>query len=230
MSDVPPEERVFDRIPSPPSRSADYPMRTLTEGKPIRSYSHRYVQLDQGREGACVAFDSTMEAAARPRPFYGDPVRNPPDIATLNGYALEMYELCRDFDQRRYPEGATQLSGMRVGVKLGFWKGYRWATGTPAEQARDVMVAIRLGPVCFASDWHQGMDRRDPDGFLQPTGTVRGGHSYLLSAVSAPGMWVWTPNSWGGAGQGRISYNGLVTLFDGGAEAAIPDVRLLQKR
>ena len=222
-----PADRVFDRIPSPASRSADYPMRAITDGQPIRSYSWRYVQLDQGSEGARVAFDSTMEAAARPRPYFGDPVNDAPDVGELNGYALTVYEKCREFDGHKYASGATQLSGMRVGVALGFWKGYRWATGTPAEKARDVLVAVRYGPVCFAADWHKGMDRADADGYLYPTGAVRGGHSFLLTAVSAKRFAVWTPNSWGGSGQGWLRYGGLITLFEGGAEAAIPTGRLL---
>jgi len=42
-------------------------------------------------------------------------------------------------------------------------------------------------------------------------------------------MWfVWTPNSWGGHGQGKISEEALVVHFENGAEAAIPQQRLLK--
>lgn len=232
-TDIPtPADRTFDRIPSPPSRSAEYPMALLTDGQPVRPYTWQTVQLDQGHEGACVAFDSTMEAAARPRPYFGDPIHHPPDIPALNAYALGMYELCREHDQHRYPSGATQLSGMKVGIDLGYWKAYYWATGTPTEQARQTLVAIRKGPVCFAADWHTGMDHRTPDGYLEPTGAIRGGHSFLLASVGwdhgLGEFYAWTPNSWGGHGQGRLTETSITTLFANGAEAAIPTNRLLQ--
>lgn len=220
-------DRTFDRIPSPVSRSAAYPLLSVLPNLIVRSYSWRYVQLDQGREGACVAFDTTMEAAARPKTFYGDPVKNPPNVDELNRIALTVYERCRVHDNHRFGSGATQLAGMKAGVDFGFWKGYLWATGTPEQKALQTMVAIRLGPVCFASDWHEGMSWPTTPGVLEPTGPTLGGHSYLLSRVDAKKGTVWTPNSWGGSGQGELSHASLVTLFANGAEAGFPVWRRL---
>jgi hypothetical protein len=216
-------DRKFDRIESPASRSAQFPIRLLLDTRVVRSYSWAHVQLDQGQEGDCVAFDTTMEAAARPKPFFGDPVREAPNVRALKTYAHKVVmERCRDHDGRRYDEGATQLAGMKTGVDLGFWSNYYWATGTPEDKARDVLCAVRLGPVCFASDWHTGMSWPRTPGELVPEGDALGGHSYLLTRVSAKRGAVWTPNSWGGEGQGWLTERSLITLFRAGAEAGLP--------
>jgi hypothetical protein len=216
-------DRKLDRIESPSSRSAEYPIRTLLDSLTVRSWTWRHIQLDQGAEGDCVAFDVTMEAAARPKPFFGDPVYDAPLTHVLNGYAHSVVmSRCRFHDQHQYSEGATQLAGMKTGVDLGYWKGYRWATGTPEQKARDVLCAIRLGPVCFASDWHTGMSWPRTPGELVPEGNAIGGHSYLLTKVSAKKGAAWTPNSWGGEGQGWLTEASLISLFRAGAEAGLP--------
>jgi len=59
-------DRTFDRAVRFDERSKEYPIRTLVAAKPLRSFTWRHLQLDQGTEGACTGFSATMEAAARP--------------------------------------------------------------------------------------------------------------------------------------------------------------------
>ena len=87
---------------------------------------------------------------------------------------------------------------------------------------------MRNGPVCFASAWHVGMDSDGPDAVLEPVGRVRGWHAYLFTRFSLKRRAVWTPNSWGGAGQGWITLDSVQRLLDGDGDAAIPTNRRLQ--
>src|SRR3954468_14566520 len=87
------EDRRLDRLPSLNERRlAKYPLRPLlaTVAQKPRAYTWAYVQLDQGNEGACTGFDETTEAAARPKPFFGDPVRKPPRIVDVEREAMKI--------------------------------------------------------------------------------------------------------------------------------------------
>jgi hypothetical protein len=220
-------ERTFDRLPEEDPRSKRYPIRAILPEKKPRSYTWRHVQLDQGSEGACVGFACVMEAAARPVPVWGDPVKNPPNISTVNSIARDHYHQAQDIDQ--YPpgtEGTSVLAGMKIGVANNYWQEYRWATGTPAQQATDVILALGYhGPVVIGANWWSNMDEPDADGFLRPSGFIRGGHAFLLAAYNVGRDAVWTPNSWGGAGQGWISRTSLMKLLKEDGEAAVPVVR-----
>jgi len=225
--------RTFDRRPSIDRRRFRYQMAALpaVADLVISSYSWRYVQLDQGAEGACVLFDVTMEAAARPRPFFGDPVHDPPDVRSLNQRALSDYwetQLSDEFADTPPEEGTSLNAGMHTGMRRGYWGGFMWADPSDAEHAAlQTLAALRHGPVCFACDWYTGMDKADANGYLRDTGAIRGGHSPLLTAVSARRMAAFTPNSWGGEGQGWFDLPTLTRLFERGAEAAIPSARRL---
>jgi hypothetical protein len=213
---------VFDRIPQFDPRSREYPVRALLPAKPPRSYTWRHVQLDQGNEGACVGFACTMEAAARPKPVFGDPVRHPPDLHQLTTAARDHYRAAQRIDP--WPgeayEGTSVLAGMKVGVDRGYWDEYRWALGPgPAAAANDVILAVGYaGPVVMGTWWWSGMSGE----YLRPTGHKLGGHAYLLTSYSKRRDAVWTPNSWGGAGQGWITRADLAALLADDGEAAIP--------
>lgn len=226
-------ERKFDRLISYDVRSADYPVRTvLPDVWPPRSYSWSHYQLDQGNEGACIGFAVTMEAAARPRPFFGDPIyrRSQINWRAVNDDAFDTYHQAQTVDQ--WPgedyEGTSVIAGMKIGLRKGYWSEYRWALGPSSEAAaRDVALSIAYrGPVVIGAWWWTGMDEPDADGFLRPNGIRRGGHAFLLSRYSRRLDAVWTPNSWGGAGQGWIHFGDLVSLLADDGEAAVPVVRL----
>ncbi len=223
-------ERTFDRRPFFDERSRAFPIRTLLADKPARSYSWRHVQLDQGSEGACVGHGVTMDAAARPKPFFGKvETLASADLAEIQGTAFDVYRSAQKIDE--WPgedyEGTSVLAGLKIGQTLGFWKEYRWALGPgPDHAANDVIQAVGYhGPVILGTSWHQGMSNPDDKGFLRPTGAVLGGHCYLVTRYSKPRDAVWTPNSWGGAGQGWISRHDLAELLAAQGEAAMPVMR-----
>lgn len=224
-------DRVFDRVPSFDEKSLDYPIRTLLPDKPARAYTWRHAQTDQGREGACVGHAIVGEAAARPKPVFGDPYWKPPVASTLNSEAYKVYKEAQKIDywDGESYEGTSVLAGMKIGQQRGWWSEYRWALGPGAEAAaNDVILAIGYrGPVVMGTWWHAGMSQPDSKGYLQVTGGKLGGHAYLLTSYSKMRDAVWTPNSWGGYGQGWITRADLVRLLDDEGEAAIPVVRHL---
>lgn len=230
-------ERVFDRIESTnPARDA-YRLSTALEtvgDKPLRSYSWRHVQLDQFAEGACTGFNATMEAAARPKPLWGDPVRrifSPGEIDAMNRIARSVYKRAQQLDI--WPgedyEGSSVDGACLAGRELGWWDGWVWASGTPEQQAEQVIRAVAFrGPVMHGSLWKRGM-RADEHGFMSYSGETLGGHAYLWTKYSIKRDALWTPNSWGGAGQGWVRRLDLVAMFGEGADAALVTKRLKPK-
>jgi hypothetical protein len=174
-----------------------------------------------------------MEAAARPKPVWGAPTKiTPLQRAEIEVYAKNVYYENRRTDE--WPgeayDGSSVAAAMATGKRHSWWDAYVWASTTsPATAAQEVCLALGQGPVVMGSDWLSGMEA-DDTGFFRISGTLLGGHCYLLTSYNRKSDSVWTPNSWGGAGQGRISRAGLVTLFERGADAAFPVHRNLVAR
>lgn len=218
-------ERTFDRRIHFDERSLAFPLRSVLRGRKPRSYSWRYIQLDQGREGACTGFSATMEAAARPVPVFGDPIGQHDPIPIINNIAYNLYKRAQKLDEwegESY-EGSSVLGAAKAGQEMRWWDEYRWALGPGAEAAaEDVILAIGYnGPVMVGSWWYDGMLDADSRGFLRAAGKKVGGHAYLLTRYSVKLDAVWTPNSWGGEGQGWISRSDLVSLLDDDGEACM---------
>jgi hypothetical protein len=230
---IPADERTFDTLPSLNERRLQlFPLADVLEDRPLRSYTWRHVQTDQGREGACVGHGVTQEAAARPKPVFGDPLRDPPNPAVVNAKAYDAYLWAQLHDE--YPStppqaGSSVDAGMRYGLEQGWWREFRWATS-----AWEVAQAVAYhGPVVAGGWWRSGMDRPDADGMMSYSGNKRGGHCFLFTRVrrerSSPASpaAVWTPNSWGGAGQGWLTLDDVDAFLADGGEAAIPMFRHL---
>lgn len=212
----------FDRLIEFDERSKAYPIRTLVEDKPLRSYTWSVpVVLDQGNEGACVGFGWAHELAARPVKV--------PGITNQSGF--DLYHSAQQLDQ--WPgeayEGTSVLAGAKAVQELGFMKEYRWALGPGAAQAEvDLALAVGYkGPAVLGTYWWSGMDTPDAQGYLHPTGTIRGGHCYLINSFSAKygryGVW----NSWGTGFYGWISRLDMAQLLDNEGEACLPITRSL---
>lgn len=221
------EDRRLDRLIEFDERSKDYPVRAVVGGRKPRAYTWRGVTTDQGNQGACVGHAVTQEAAARPVTVFGDPLKAPPDISALNHLAYDVYRRAQRHDPWPGEEpaysGTSVLAGVKVGQEQGWWTTYRWALGPGADKAaQDVILSVGYaGPVIMGTAWHSGMWQADDDGFLHATGDVEGGHAYLLTSYSIKRDAVWTPNSWGGSGQGWISRADLTRLLAAGGEACV---------
>lgn len=204
--------RVFDRLVQFDARSRAFPVRALIAkaAKP-RSYTWSVpVQLDQGSEGACVGFAVSHEAAARPVAVPG----------VTNEVARGVYHAARTLDEWEGEdyEGTSVLAGMKAGQQRKWYAEYRWAFSL-----EDVILAIGYhGPCVLGLNWYTGMMQLDDKGFLRPTGIVVGGHAILANRVNVREKWVGLHNSWGGAVNGKLTFDDLGMLLHQQGEACIP--------
>lgn len=170
---APTEDRVFDRIPSPPSESWRYTVRRAG----VRQARERVevhwgltpdFPLNQAEEGACVGFGVSAELSA-------DPIMLP----TGTPFAFRLYELARERDRAmglHFPEGATVLGGLLAARDLGQIQGFAWA------QTSDELLDAVLGhgSVVLGTNWWSGMDQLTSEGLARIKGWVRGGHCYTI--------------------------------------------------
>lgn len=215
----PHEDPRLDRIPEFDERSRQYPIRSLVEALPLRSYTWNSmgVVLDQGVEGACVGFSIAHELAAMPVP-----------IANVNEVlARRIYSRAKQLDE--WPgeaySGTSVLAGMKAAVEMGYFGEYRWAFGEA-----DLALAIGYkGPAVLGIPWYEGMMHPDAAGYLRPTGTLVGGHAIMCHSISITRDRYAVHNSWGKDwginGNAYIKRADMRALLAKQGEACIPLVR-----
>lgn len=211
----------LDRIPSPPSNSAAYPIRAIVPTTPERRETHWALTgdfpLNQGVQGACTAFGTAAELSALPIA-----------IPTGNAFAFNLYEDIRAEDRAmgyHFPAGATMLAAMRAAKRHGHIQGYRWAQSI--DDIRDAVLTH--GSVVMGTWWYAGMDTWDPAGLVRVTGDRRGGHCWTivgyLPAHEVHGEVFEAVNSWGPdwglRGRFRITVADVARLLADDGEAAI---------
>lgn len=200
-------------------RSRLFPIRGLIPpGTNLRSYTWSVpVNLDQGSVGACVGFAVAHEAAARPVQI--------PNVTNDLGIAVyQKAQKIDEWDGENY-EGTSILAGMKVGQELGWYDEYRWAFGI-----WDLLLALGYkGPAVLGLNWYTGMFKPDALGYIEPTGTLAGGHAIVATAVSIKKTHVELHNSWGPEwginGKCYIRWGPLQWLLEQQGEAAIPVIR-----
>lgn len=202
-------------------RSRNYPIRTLVEEQPLRSYSWDCnAWFDQGKEGACVAFSLGHELAAQPVEVQG--LTN--EILVENFY----WEIQKTdpWEGGSYPganpvyEGTSVLCGLKFLQDKGLIQSYRWAFNL-----NDVLLGIGYnGPCEFGINWYSDMYEPDSKGFIHPTGQLVGGHAIIGRAVDIENKFVTLHNSWGQDwginGDCYISFEDLEKLLKEDGEAA----------
>ena len=215
--------RTLDRLPEFDERSRSYNVRALLETAQPRSYTWGCaVNLDQGREGACVGFGWAHEANAKPKVHYAD-----------DRTARAIYNAAQKVDEwpgENY-EGTSVLAGAKVCTdEFKYMAEYRWAFNLT-----DALTACsHLGPVVIGVNWYTGMFDPDSSGRLHLTGQVEGGHCILVRGVNVKARTVLLHNSWGsswggtkwGPGTALLSWDDLGRLLSEQGEVCIPVKRL----
>ena len=187
------QDKRLDRLVQFDERSRAFPIRTLVQDKPLRSYTWALpTYLDQGYEGACVGFSWSHELAARPAPVAG----------ITNETARQTYFQAQQLDDwaggaypgaRPFYEGTSVLAGAKAVQAQGKIKEYRWAFGL-----NDVLLAVGYaGPGVLGCWWFEGMMNPDKNGFIKPTGEAVGGHAICVRGVNVKTKTVRLSNSWG---------------------------------
>lgn len=214
-------ERKFDWDPNHDPRSRNFAaVRGLTPTiRRTRTWSLRNPILDQGSEGACVGH-GVINAVSTPRLRVELP--NPQQTA------FGMYYGSRFIDEWPGEEydGTSVLAGCKLAVNLGFASGYRWAFG--AEEVAQTI--LDHGPVVIGIPWRDSMYDTKPNGLVEVSGSIVGGHCLVVT-----GFWRDHPlydgpifrwrNSWGLSygigGHGYVPLDQMSTLLAGEGEAAV---------
>lgn len=241
--------RVLDWRPHYDERSRNYGVAAVLERTTLPTTGKLWATgpvLDQGREGACVGYGISGEAAAEPVPVPGITAE----------VALSVYRRAQHLDD--YPgesyEGTSVLAGCLAARERGWVSGFRWAF-----RAEEVCAAIvQLGPVVAGVEWTADSYETDELGVLRAGGDVVGGHcvvlvgyvpagirrgSRLCGQLQQLGLWrgylsVGGPalvmlNSWGESfgvkGLAIVPLDVLRSWVKTGGEFAIPEGRALGK-
>jgi len=156
--------------------------------------------LDQGAVGSCtghaaeglVGTDPLFDAipgtvAARPT---GDAQADHVQAVALYSSATRL-----DGIQGVYPPtdtGSTGLAVAKAAQAAGLISGYQHAFSLAA-----ALKALSVMPLIIGVNWYEGFDRPDAAGQVSISGSVRGGHEFLLYGIDAAGRRVLARNSWG---------------------------------
>ncbi|MFC7547019.1 C1 family peptidase [Plantactinospora sp. GCM10030261] len=141
------------------------------------------IQLDQGDTGHCVGFGWAGWVDATPVPG-----------TYQNADAHALYYECKIIDGEPGEEnGSTVRSGALALRNRG-----RVAAFGFADNLTEIDEWINAqGTVVVGTEWTQDMFTPDGDGYVKPTGSVQGGHCYLmLDRLDAEDAYLFQ-NSWG---------------------------------
>lgn len=217
-------ERILDRLPQRDARSLTLFNVAELEPPAPRSYTWSCgANLDQGSEGACVAFGWTHEAAARPK------------VHTVsNDLARSLYPRMQRVDEWPGEEptysGTSVLAGAKIAQEEGWLGEYRWT-----DNLTDAISAVsHWGPAVIGVNWWTSMFDTDSEGFIYPTGRVEGGHCIIVRGVSLKKQAVLLHNSWGpswggtekGPGTAWLTLHDFRTLIEDDGDVCIPVKRL----
>jgi hypothetical protein len=166
-------DRRLDRLPQRDAKSRDFPISAVVPAEIVRGRTWACpAYLDQGREGACVGFGVSHELAASPVRVSG----------LTYSTAYDIYRAAQKIDP--WPgegyEGTSVLAGVKIAHERGYFDSYRWCF-----TVEDILRALaHEGPVVVGTDWRDSMSTPRPSGRLDCSGSVAGGHCYLIRGFS----------------------------------------------
>lgn len=196
---------------APDARDLRFPMRAVLPAE-IAVVSRFYdvgPVLDQGDTPMCVGYASEQFLQSAP-------------IATLDAQSpQEIYREAQKVDE--WPgedyDGTSVRAAAKVLMGWGRLKSYVWAAD--ARDVRDFLITT--GTVIMGTNWYQNMFSPTSTGLLRCTGSLAGGHAYLLVGYDAGRNWFRMVNSWGAGwgqgGQAWIAFRDLDKLIARQGEA-----------
>jgi hypothetical protein len=164
-------------------RDGDHLLRAVTPPtRPRRKTWRLSARLDQGWYPHCVGYAWKHFLLATPRQQGAE---TGPGIyhgaQVLDEWPGENYQ------------GTSVRAGAKFLVERGLVESYRWAFS-----AEDVLNAVgNFGPVVMGTDWTSGMSDPTSEGIMRFTGSLQGGHAYVILGYSDARGLALVHNSWG---------------------------------
>lgn len=182
-----------------------------TDGGVIKSVRWRRfgICLDQGQVGSCVGNAHAGLRNHAPN-HYEKPVLHEPEAVGIYSLATEV----DPFDGTYPPSdtGSDGNSGAKASRQLGYIKSWTHAFGVD-----HALSALMTGPLTIGTDWFEDMFNPDSKGLVHPTGSLAGGHQYVMDGWDAVhGIFrfnnSWS-NQWGYNGRFFMTYADVDTLL-----------------
>lgn len=202
------------------SRSLHYQVEpeSLDSLKSIR-HNRLIPVLDQGNLGSCTG---NAAIGCLGTGYFYDPETvhrflSPSDATVDERIAVQVYSDATRLDSYNgtYPPtdtGSDGLSVVKVLQQKGLISGYQHAMSLAA-----ALTALSKQPVIVGTSWHENMFNPAANGRLSITGSVQGGHEYVLDELDVENKRVWLTNSWsrnwGVQGRAYLSWDDLGTLL-----------------
>jgi len=192
------------------------PRETLPTRK---TWKIRAANLDQGNTGTCVgnAWANFLRC---------EPIQTTATEQTawqIYDAAIKLDEWTDNDDDTDRQMGTSVRAGAEAVTNIGRLKSYVWSfTLQPV-----IEWVLTMGPCVLGTEWTESMFYPDKEGILKVTGSVIGGHAYLLRGVDTRNALASFCNSWGDSwgisGNFYMSFKDLERLIleDGEACSAI---------
>lgn len=211
-SDHPGAQPRFGRLPAVDTRDLGHRMMAPQSDRTYRNWLSPGPAWDQGQTPHCVAYASNRWLVSH---------------RVVNKIAMphaDLYKECQkndEWDGEDY-DGTSVRGAFKVLKQRGFVESYSWAA-TIEDVVRHVLA---VGPVVAGTDWTADMERTDAKGYIWPTGSVVGGHAWLIVGANRnrknPDLTVGAVrmvNSWGATwgehGHAWITLGSLSSLLTG---------------
>jgi len=174
------------RLKAIDERDKNYPLRLVIPPTTVRSKRFWWTNGywgNQGNNPYCVGYGWAhwIEDGPITHPGQIDPVMIYKEAQKVDEWPGEDYE------------GTSVRAGAKVLQSKGLISNYYWATIID-EITRAI---LEVGPVTVGTDWYDGMFEPDSKGIIKPSGSIAGGHCYLLDGINMKTGLLRLKNSWG---------------------------------
>jgi hypothetical protein len=198
------------RRPAPDDRDRKHLMIAPTSTRQFRYWWANGAWFDQGATSSCVghAFAHYLEDGPVTQPNYrADP--------------FAIYNAARRLDEWEGEDydGTSVRGGAKALKAWGLIESYQWTF----DLATTIYALLEVGPLVVGTNWYSSMYETDDLGNVTVSGSVDGGHAYLLNGVNLSTERVRFKNSWGRNnfgmyGHGYLSFTDLARLIAEGGE------------
>jgi hypothetical protein len=186
---VTPQGRGLGRIPLFDEKSRAFPARGAAELKSVVHPMGKPV-LDQLRTNGCTGNGQAHARNCKPN-------HKPRERYLTEDDAQRCYSRATQIDPfpGQMPEqdtGSSVLASCKAAVELNWITRYEWCFSFD-----HLLSSLQLGPIVVGVNWYAGFNRTSPQGYIDISGPVIGGHAFCYNGVNMRDRFLWALQSWG---------------------------------